>query len=80
MSKLTESVLLFAVKMTISVVATVVFLIPAEIVVAAYVFLNPDGFWQRLTIGAIGLIVMGGLQAILLVILAILLFKVWADM
>lgn len=60
-----------------SVLAVVVALIPTWVFLAARAFFAPDGFWQELALGVVGLTFLGVIQLVLVVVLVAFLFVVW---
>lgn len=68
----------FLVKLTVSLIATVIALIPVWIYLLAKWVFAPEGFWQNFFLSGVGVWLLGSVQVILLVILLIVFFAIWS--
>lgn len=66
-------------KFILTVLATVVCYIPLWIFLLFRLLLQPEGFWQKLVLFGMGFWILGGIQLILIIIWAIVLFAIWGD-
>lgn len=62
----------------LTVIITIVVLIPTWIFLLAKSLLNPEGFWQTLVMYGLGFYLLAGIQFILLIVGFFLVCMVWA--
>ncbi|KPJ85444.1 hypothetical protein AMJ57_03060 [Parcubacteria bacterium SG8_24] len=63
----------------ISLLATLIALIPTWLYILARLLLEPDGFWQEVVVLGLGVWVLGGIQIMLLIFLIYFLVSMWSD-
>ena len=56
---------------------TGIFFVPTWIFLLIRMLMSPEGYWQELALGIVGLWVLGGFQLLALIILLIVLAGVW---
>ena len=69
----------FLARALVSLVVTFFLLIPTWIYLLAHYFTQPNGFWQELALGVIGLWVLGGIQFFFLMLLVVSCIKIWTE-
>lgn len=75
MQKVTES-RLWGLMMTLVILAFG--FIPIWIYIVIRLLAQPDGFWQELVLGTVGIWALGGIQLVLLIFMVIFLVSVWS--
>jgi O-antigen ligase len=60
-------------------IGSLIAFIPVYIFLFLRYLLSPTGFWQKLAFGALGIWLLGSIQLILLISLAVWLWFVWTD-
>ncbi len=63
----------------LSLLAVLIGLIPAWVFLGVRALAEPEGFWQELALGLVGMFFLGAMQLIFLVGLAIMLAWIWSE-
>ena len=66
-------------KLFVTVVLVAVLLIPTWLFLWLRSALNPQGFWEKLATGVVGLMAFGGIQLFLVIALIALLVGLWRE-
>ena len=67
-------------RLSLSVVAAIICLIPLWIFVAVKSLLHPTGFWQNLVTYGVGVYFLGGIQIILLIVFICAIAVIWMNL
>ena len=69
----------FLSKVILSIIGTLICLIPAWIYLLAKWIFSPEGFWQNFFLFGVGVYFLGFLQLVLLIVLVLWLLWIWGD-